>query len=85
MLAQYGKRVWQLTGDDTTIAREAILKTEAFFQSLGVKTRISDYAENCQETPAIIKHRFETRNWVAMGEKQAITPDDVEQIVKNAI
>jgi NADP-dependent alcohol dehydrogenase len=85
MLAQYGKRVWQLTGDDTTIAREAILKTEAFFQSLGVKTRISDYAENCQETPAIIKHRFQTRNWVAMGEKQAITPDDVEQIVKNAI
>lgn len=85
MLAQYGKRVWQLTGDDTTIAREAIVKTEAFFHSLGVKTRISDYAENCQETPAIIKHRFQTRNWVAMGEKQAITPDDVEQIVKNAI
>jgi NADP-dependent alcohol dehydrogenase len=85
MLAQYGKRVWQLTGDDTSIAREAIVKTEAFFHSLGVKTRISDYAENCQETPAIIKHRFQTRNWVAMGEKQAITPDDVEQIVKNAI
>jgi NADP-dependent alcohol dehydrogenase len=85
MLAQYGKRVWQLTGDDTTIAREAIVKTEAFFHSLGVKTRISDYAENCQETPAIIKQRFQTRNWVAMGEKQAITPDDVEQIVKNAI
>ncbi|MFA9210481.1 MAG: iron-containing alcohol dehydrogenase [Moraxellaceae bacterium] len=85
MLAQYGKRVWQLTGDDTTIAREAIVKTEAFFHSLGVKTRISEYAENCQETPAIIKHRFQTRNWVAMGEKQAITPDDVEQIVKNAI
>lgn len=85
MLAQYGKRVWHLTGDDTTIAREAIVKTEAFFQSLGVKTRIADYATACQDTPAIIKARFIERDWLAMGEKQAITPDDVEQIVKNAI
>lgn len=85
MLAQYGKRVWHLAGDDATIAREAISKTEAFFHSLGVKTHISEYAENCQETPAIIKHRFQERNWLAMGEKQAITPEIVEQIVKTAI
>lgn len=83
-LAQYGKRVWQLTGDDETIAREAIRKTESFFQSLGVATRISGYTENYSETPDIIRKRFIERNWTGLGELQLITPEDVEQIVTNA-
>jgi NADP-dependent alcohol dehydrogenase len=74
-LAQYGKRVWGLTGDETSIAKNAIEKTEEFFHSLGVATRISQYDEN----------RFIERIWLAMGERQDLTPDEVEQIVKNAI
>jgi NADP-dependent alcohol dehydrogenase len=84
-LAQYGKRVWGLTGDETSIAKNAIEKTEEFFHSLGVATRISQYDENCQNTPSIIKNRFIERIWLAMGERQDLTPDEVEQIVKNAI
>jgi NADP-dependent alcohol dehydrogenase len=84
-LAQYGKRVWNLTGSDEEIAREAIRKTEAFFHQLGVKTKISDYTNEFSETAAIIKQRFIDRSWLAMGERQDLTPDEVEQIVKNAI
>ena len=83
-LAQYGKRVWQLTGDDDSIAREAIRKTESFFQSLGVATHISEYTTSYSETPKIIRERFIERNWIGLGEHQLITPEDAEQIVTNA-
>jgi NADP-dependent alcohol dehydrogenase len=84
-LTQYGKRVWNLTGDDTTIAKEAIVKTEEFFQSLGIKTRISDYTQEYQGIEAKIKETFEERGWTAMGERQSLTPEDVEAIVLAAI
>jgi NADP-dependent alcohol dehydrogenase len=83
-LAQYGRRVWNLTGDDETVARVAIAKTEQFFQSLGVATRISAYTDDYQSTPAIIRSRFEERNWMALGERQDLTPTEAEQIVHNA-
>lgn len=83
-LAQYGRRVWQLTGDDETVAREAIRKTEAFFQSLGVATRISAYTEHYSDTPMVIYDRFVERNWNGLGERQSLTPEDAKQIVTNA-
>lgn len=84
-LAQYGERVWKLSGTKDEIARQAIVKTEAFFQSLEVETKISSYTEKHAETARNIRKRFEERNWVAMGERGAITPSDVEQIVLAAI
>ena len=84
-LAQYGERVWKLSGTKDEIARQAIVKTEAFFQSLEVETKISSYTEKHAETAMNIRKRFEERNWVAMGERGAITPSDVEQIVLAAI
>ncbi len=84
-LAQYGKRVWQLSGSDNEIARKAIEKTEEFFHQLGVKTRISDYTSEYADVEKIIRARFEERGWTAMGEQQQITLDIVEQIVKAAI
>jgi NADP-dependent alcohol dehydrogenase len=83
-LAQYGRRVWNLSGDDATVAREAIARTETFFQQLGVKTHLSDYTENYRETPSIIRERFIERNWVGLGENRDLTPDDAEQIVLSA-
>ncbi len=34
---------------------------------------------------ALIKSCFEERNWTAMGERQDLTLDEVELIVKNAL
>ncbi len=84
-LAQYGRRVWNLTGDDRTVAEQAIEKTESFFHSLGVATHIREYSNDCEQTPTIIRKRFEGRGWLAMGEKQDLTPEEVEIIVTNAL
>lgn len=84
-LTQYGKRVWNLTGTDEEIARQAIAKTESFFQTLGIGTHISDYAPNTENIAKEIKQRFVERGWLALGERTAITPEDVESIVSNAI
>jgi NADP-dependent alcohol dehydrogenase len=83
-LAQYGRRVWNLSGDDRSVAREAIVKTEDFFHALGVKTRISAYTQDYDKTPAIVKERFIERNWMGLGERQDLTPDEAEQIVISA-
>jgi len=82
-LAQYATRVWQLEGENR--AKEAIQKTEDFFQSIGIKTKLSDYTDDCSDAPSIIRERFAERNWTAMGERQDLTLDESEMIVKNAL
>lgn len=84
-LVQYGKRIWNLTGSDEEIAKEAIESTEKFFQSLGIDTHISDYTENYAGVESRVREVFEERGWTAMGERQAIDPNSVEAIVAAAI
>jgi NADP-dependent alcohol dehydrogenase len=84
-LGQYGRRVWELKGNDDDIAKAAIQKTEQFFQSLEIPTHISDYTETSPEIPKIIRERFEERGWTEMGERKAILLSDVESIVAAAI
>ena len=81
-LAQYGQRVWNLTGTTEEIAKAAIDKTVAFFHTMGMKTRISENAENIEGTADFIVQRFEERGWLAMGERQNITPEKVREIVE---
>lgn len=83
-LAQYGRRVWNLTGDDTTVAKAAIEKTEHFFHQLGVATHIADYTDDYQQTASIVKERFVEREWMALGERQDLTPEEAAQIVLSA-
>jgi len=81
-LVQYGKRIWNLTGTDEEIAHKAIEKTTEFFQRLGMKTKLSENAENYQETASFIVNRFEERGWKGLGEKQLVTLDKVKEIVE---
>lgn len=84
-LAQYGKRVWGLEGSDDQVARKAIAKTEAFFHSLGVKTRISEYTTDYRDTARIVHDRFVQRGWHGLGENKDLTPKEAEYIVNQAI
>jgi NADP-dependent alcohol dehydrogenase len=84
-LVQYGKRVWNLSGTPDEIAKTAIQKTEEFFNELGVETRISAYTSDAQNTPEIIKQRFEERGWFGLGERQDLTPEEAKTIVENAL
>jgi NADP-dependent alcohol dehydrogenase len=83
-LVQYGKRIWNLSGSDDDIAKQAIACTEQFFVELGISTKLSDYTESYQSTAERIKKIFEDRGWTTMGERQNISPNDIEAIVKAA-
>jgi NADP-dependent alcohol dehydrogenase len=84
-LAQYGERVWGLKGDVDVVAQKAIEKTEAFFHELDVPTKLSEYSKETAEFPKYVSNIFVERNWIAMGEHQAITPNDVENILEASI
>lgn len=82
-LAQYGQRVWNIQGHSTEeIAEKAIEKTVDFFHQMGMKTKLSENAENIEKTADFIVNRFEKRGWKALGEKQNITLDKVKTIVE---
>jgi len=81
-LTQYGKRIFNLTGSDDEIAKEAINKTVEFFHLMGMDTKLSEYTEDYKKAADFIVERFENRGWKALGEKQNITPEKVQKIVE---
>ncbi|MBP2283753.1 NADP-dependent alcohol dehydrogenase [Flavobacterium sp. CG_23.5] len=81
-LAQYGKRIFNLTGTDDEIAKEAINKTVEFFHTMGMDTKLSDYTKDFEKTADFIVNRFEQREWKALGEKQNVTLEKVKEIVE---
>ena len=68
--------------DDLKAADCAIKKTEEFFNSIGMTTKLSDYNINSLEAATRIKERFEKRG-AKLGEDLKITPDMVYDILKN--
>ena len=81
-LAQYAERVWNIKeGSVEEKAIQAITKTEEFFHSLDIKTKLSEYTEAYEGTAQSIEERFNTRGWKALGEHKSITPADVAKIV----
>ena len=81
-LAQYGKRIFNLTGSEDEIAKEAINKTTEFFHLMGMQTKLSENTDDYQKSATFIADRFTERGWKALGEKQNITPEKVREIVK---
>jgi NADP-dependent alcohol dehydrogenase len=72
-LLQYAARVWHLTeSDEDTRIEAAIVKTQEFFEQMGVKTRLSDYdlkAEVVEEVLAQLgAHKMTT-----LGERRDVT------------
>lgn len=84
-LAQYGERVWNITeGTLEEKAKAAIEKTEAFFNELGIETKLSEYTKDFEGTAETIAQRFTERGWTALGEHKLLSPDKVSEIVKMA-
>ena len=81
-LAQYGKRIFNLTGTEDEIARQAIDKTVEFFHAMGMDTKLSDYTKEYDNTADFIVNRFKEREWLGLGEKQNITLEKVKSIVE---
>jgi NADP-dependent alcohol dehydrogenase len=81
-LAQYGKRIFNLSGSEDEIAKEAINKTVEFYHTMGMQTKLSENATAFEKTADFIVNRFEQRGWKALGEKQNITLEKVKEIVE---
>lgn len=83
-LLQYATRVLGIIeGDDEARIDEAIRRTEEFFHSLGIATRLSDYGVG-QATVDEIVRRFTERGAV-WGERHDVTPDKVRKILEMAL
>lgn len=81
-LLQYGERIWGITaGNEEERAEQAIAKTEAFFRSLGLPTRLGDERIG-EDTVREIEKRFNDRQ-AAYGEDQDVTGSVARQILEN--
>lgn len=84
-LAQYAERIWNVTeGTIEQKAKAGIEKTTAFYQSLGIQTKLSDYTTEYEGTATEIAKRFEQRGMTGLGEHGKLAPTDAEKIVAMA-
>lgn len=82
-LAQYGERIFNIQGESIDEkANKAIEKTIEFFNLMGMESKISEFTNDYSNTADFIVKRFEGRKWLALGEKQNITPEKVKEIIE---
>jgi NADP-dependent alcohol dehydrogenase len=84
-LLKYAERIWNLhdKNEDLKILN-AIDKTEQFFQSLGIKTYLSEYGIGAEIFPAIIAN-LKKNNQIAIGEDQGIDLKTIEAILEESL
>jgi len=79
-LLQYAERIFNITkGSEDERIEEAIKKTEDFFKSIGLKTRLSEVGIG-DETIEKITKRFND-NGIILGENRNVTSEVVKQIL----
>lgn len=72
-LLQYAERIWNITeGDANSRIKQAVEKTEAFFHSVQMKTRLSDYNLGAEVADKVVA-QLERHGLTALGEKQLVT------------
>lgn len=82
-LAQYADRIWNIAeGTMEEKAKAGIEKTEMFFHSLGIDTKLSEYTNDYAKTGSIVEKRFIDRGWTGLGEHKDLTPSDVKKIIE---
>ncbi|MBK9991989.1 MAG: iron-containing alcohol dehydrogenase [Verrucomicrobia bacterium] len=84
-LLQYAERVWDIRdGSEDARIDTAIEKTRGFYESLGIKTRFSEYPEVKSGTAAQVAQRLASRGADKLGERGDLTPTKVEKILNLA-
>lgn len=81
-LLQYAERVWGLkTGTEDERIDAAIGNTRAFFEQMGVPTRLSGYGLGPEAIDATVA-ALEAAGLTSMGERRDITPADVRKALQ---
>lgn len=84
-LLQYAARVWGITeGDDDSRIEQAIQRTQDFFETMGVKTRLSDYQLGAQNIDAILKH-LENHRMATLGEQRDVTLEVSRKVLELSV
>ena len=84
-LLQYGERVLNITtGSEENRIDQIIETTRQFFESLGIKTRLSDYGIGADQIDSILA-ALELHNMTALGERGEITLEISRKILEGAI
>jgi len=84
-LAQYAERVWNVTeGTTDEKAKAGIDKTIAFFHSIGIQTKLSEYTSEYEGTGKEVARRLAERGMTGLGEYGKLAPEDAEKIVEKA-
>lgn len=84
-LLQYAERVWNIeNGSEDEKIDLAIQKTRKFFESIGVKTRLSQYGVE-KEKIAYIIEQLKAHGMTALSETQDITPEVSQRILELAM
>jgi len=84
-LVQFAERVWGVSeGSDLEKAEAGIARMRAFFESLGVKTRLSAYGVGAERIPEVVA-QLKAHGMVALGEAQDLTLDISEEILRASV
>lgn len=84
-LLQYGRRVFGLHHqDEERLIDETISHTRAFFEQMGVPTRMSDYGIPADAVDKLVDH-LQHNHLVKIGEHGDITPEVVRTILRAAL
>ena len=83
-LVQYAERVWNITtGSDDEKIDLAITKTRKFFESLGIKTRLSEYGVKAGQIADIVD-QLKAHGMTALSESGKITIEVSRKILERA-
>ncbi|PUA19991.1 iron-containing alcohol dehydrogenase [Glaciimonas sp. PCH181] len=84
-LLQYAARVWNITeGSEEARIDQAIQNTRNFFESMGIKTRLSDY-ELGQAAIDIVVTQLSAHGMTTLGEHKDITLEVSRKILEGAL
>jgi NADP-dependent alcohol dehydrogenase len=83
-ILQYAERVWNIeSGSEDERIDLAIQKTRDFFESLGVKTRLSEYGVTADKIPAIVD-QLKAHGLTKLSETKDLSLEISQQILEKA-
>lgn len=84
-LLQYAERVWQIhDGSENERIDQAIEKTRAFFEQMGIATRLPDYQLGAESIDAIVA-QLEAHGMLQLGEHRDVTLTTSRRILEAAL
>lgn len=81
-LAQYGRRIWGLTGSDAAVAEQAIVETEKFFTQVGNPVLLAAYGVDAGQAAEKIQQRWVQRGNRKISEQGNLGASEIAQIIR---